>query len=479
LNADAYRHTIAVMAWETTAALAMVLMALYFLPQYLSRGLTTIPQFLANRYDQTTRVIATVLFLVSYAVAILPIVLLFGASGLENLFDLSETWGVTPTQAKWILVWTVGILGSLYAIFGGLKAVAISDTVNGIGFLVAGLFIPWLALRSIGEGDAWAGLHEVYTENQEKFDITGDEPGSFLPMGVLFTGMIVNQIFFWCTNQSIVQRTLGARSLAEGQKGVLIAAGFKLLGPLVIVLPGIIAYHMFHRELGDDAMQAYPRLVRQVLPPALTGFFAAVMVGAILSTFNSVLNSAATLYSKGIYRHVINREASDQQTVRAGRNCSIVLAIIAMSLAPTINSEGSLYEHLQRINATFFGPMLAVILLGMLTRWATARSAKIALVVGPIVYYLLISDWSNAGLPGFLESWRSSISEMHFLHLLAIVFVMTTIGMGILSALNPSPFQCSDPKTHEFVDMTPWKWRKLVSALVILSTLLCYFALAQ
>jgi SSS family solute:Na+ symporter len=479
LNADAYRHTIAVMAWETTAALAMVLMALYFLPKYLSRGLTTIPQFLADRYDQTTRVVATVLFLLSYTVAILPIVLLFGASGLENLFDISETWGVTPTQAKWMLVWGVGILGSMYAIFGGLKAVAISDTVNGVGFLIAGLVIPWLALRMIGDGDAWAGLDEVYTENQQKFDITGDEPDSFLPLGVLFTGMIVNQIFFWCTNQSIVQRTLGARSLAEGQKGVLIAAGFKLLGPLIIVLPGVIAFHMFHDELGDDAMQAYPRLVRHVLPPALTGFFAAVMVGAILSTFNSVLNSAATLFSRGIYRHAINKEATDRQTARAGRICSIVLAVVAMSLAPTINSEGSLYEHLQRINATFFGPMLAVILLGMLTRWATASSATIALIAGPIFYYLLISDWSNVGLPGPLGSWLSTISEVHFLHLLAVVFLLTIVGMGILSVLKPSPYQPIDPEKHDFVDMAPWKWRKVVSAVVVIATLVCYSYLAQ
>lgn len=111
LNADAYRHTIAVVAWETTAALAMVLMALYFLPRYLSLGLTTIPQYLAARYDQSTRLIASFLFLISYAVAILPIVLLFGAAGLEDLFDVSASWGIERDLAIWLLVWGVGILG--------------------------------------------------------------------------------------------------------------------------------------------------------------------------------------------------------------------------------------------------------------------------------------------------------------------------------------------------------------------------------
>ncbi len=218
LNGDAFNHTIAVMAWETTAALAMVLAAIYFLPKYLRIGLTTIPEYLGIRFDKQTRIIASLLFLFSYAVAILPVVLLFGAAGLESLFDVSDALGITESQSKWLLVWGVGVLGSLYAIFGGLKAVAISDTINGIGFIIAGLIIPALALYMIGDGNIFDGFDTVFTEENEKFDITGDEPGSFLPFGVLFTGMIVNQIFFWCTNQSIIQRALGAKNLKEAQK---------------------------------------------------------------------------------------------------------------------------------------------------------------------------------------------------------------------------------------------------------------------
>jgi SSS family solute:Na+ symporter len=138
LNGDAFNHTIAVTAWETTAALAMVLPALYFLPRYLKSGFTTTPQFLADRYDQQTRIIATLLFLFSYVAAILPVVLLFGASGIESLFEVSANLG----------------------------------------------------LILIGEGNLWSGLSEVYGEANHKFDITGDEPGSFMPFGVLFTGMV-------------------------------------------------------------------------------------------------------------------------------------------------------------------------------------------------------------------------------------------------------------------------------------------------
>lgn len=478
LNADAFNHTIAVMAWETTAALAMVLAALYFLPRYLKSGFTTIPDFIDARYDQQTRIIATFLFLFSYVVAILPVVLLFGATGLESLFDVSETLALTRPQAIWVLVWGVGTVGSLYAIFGGLKAVAISDTVNGVGFLIMGLLVPILALAYVGDGDVVRGMSEVYTEEYEKFDITGDEPGSFLPFGVLFTGLIVNQIFFWCTNQSIVQRALGGKSLVEAQKGVLIAAGFKLLGPLIIVLPGVIAYHMFKDTISpDEYLLAYPTLVKTVLPVGLTGLFAAVMVGAVLSTFNSVLNSSATLFSQDIYRTLIRPEAEGPQMVRAGRICSLVLALGAMIVAPLIDTEGSLYNYLQRINATFFGPMLAVILLGFWTQRVSALAAKVGLIVGPILFYLLVFAF-DAPVQSLLRSWFGTSEDLHFLHFLALVFVVTVLLMVGISAVKPST-KTYTPLDAHVVDMTPWRHAKIAGAVIVVLTLGTYWLLAQ
>ena len=480
LNADAFNHTIAVMAWETTAALAMVLAALYFLPKYLRIGLTTIPEYLARRFDNQTRVIATALFLFSYAIAILPVVLLFGAEGLESLFEVSQSLGISATQSKWFMVWGIGVLGSLYAIFGGLKAVAISDTINGVGFLIAGLLIPFLALRMVGDGDVLAGLDIVYTEENEKFDVTGDEPGSFLPFGVLFTGMIVNQIFFWCTNQSIIQRALGAKNLKEAQKGVLIAAMFKLLGPIAIVLPGVIAYHMFKDTLSSaDYLQAYPMLVKTVLPTALTGFFAAVMVGAVLSTFNSVLNSAATLFSEGIYRSTFNPASSGRNQVRIGRWVSSLLAIAAMLVAPTIDTSGSLYIYLQQINATFFGPMLAVILCGLMTRYVNAKAAKISLLTGPVLFYLLNFAFGDA-YQGFMMRLFGLSEPLHFLHTLGVVFILTlallfAFSLGSRAAASTS----SDVPGVSGLDLTPWRFARVMGAFISIATIACYVALAK
>lgn len=478
LNGDAFNHTFAVTAWETTAALAMVLMALYFLPRYLRSGFATIPQFLKRRYDNQTQTIATLIFLFSYVVATLPVVLLFGATGIDSLFDISARTSMTPDQTKWVLVWGIGTLGSIYAVFGGLRAVAISDTINGIGFLIAGLLIPVLALAIIGNGNPLDGLGTVYAAEKPKFDITGDEPGSFLPFAVLFTGMIVNQIFFWCTNQSIVQRALGAKNLAEGQKGVLLAAGFKLLGPAVVVLPGIIAFYLFKDTLSSEQyLLAYPMLVKEVLPPWLVGFFAAVMVGAVLSTFNSVLNSSATLFSEGIYRSIFNREANGERIVLSGRVCSIVLALAAMFAAPLIDTAGSLYNYLQKINATFFGPMLAVIIMGFLTKRTSALAAKIVLIAGPLGFFLLAFAFEEP-VQAFLKTLFNTSYDIHFLHLLAVVFVLSVILMAAVSAFAPAK-TVYEPEYTQDVDISPWRHARLAGGAIVIATIVFYALLAQ
>jgi SSS family solute:Na+ symporter len=478
LNGDAYRHTIAVMAWETTSAIAMVATALIFLPRYLRMGITTIPDFLERRFDRTTRVLMSLLFLASYVAAILPVVLVFGASGVESLFDVSTALGIGVDPARWLLIWGIGGLGSLYAIFGGLRAVAVSDTVNGVGFLMAGTLVTVLALAAVGEGSALAGLQTVYREQEPKFDITGDEPGSFLPFSVLFTGLVVNQVFFWCVNQSILQRALGARSLAEGQKGVLIGAFLKLLGPFLVVLPGVVAWHMFGDSLGPEgALLAYPTLVRAVLPASLTGVFAAVMVGAVLSTFNSVLNSAATLWSHGVHRTLLNPEADDGEMVRTGRVCSTVLALAAMIAAPFIDTEGSLYIYLQQINATFFGPMLAVVLAALFTRRITAAAAKAGLVVGPLLFFLVNFAYAEP-IQRFLTELLGLVDPVHFLHLLAAVFALTFgLMVGVSVARPEPPVDATYPPPP--IDLRPWRHAPAFSAFLVAATVATYVALAR
>jgi solute:Na+ symporter, SSS family len=294
LNGASFKDGILVMAWETLAAIAMVITAVFLLPRYLKGGLTTVPQFLEQRYDKVTKTITSGLFLSGYAIVLLPIVLYSGALALSNMFNIPELLGVSKTTALWITVWTIGIIGSIYAIFGGLKAVAVSDTINALGLLVGGMLIPIFGLMAIGDGSISEGISTLIADNPEKFKSLGG-PKSSIPWETIFTGMMLVQLFYWGTNQAIIQRALGAKNLKEGQKGLLLASFIKILGPLIVVLPGVIAYHMFGSQI-ENPDEAYPMLVEKVLPDAWLGFFAAVLFGAILSSFNSALNSSVTLF---------------------------------------------------------------------------------------------------------------------------------------------------------------------------------------
>ncbi|MEC8683431.1 MAG: solute:sodium symporter family transporter, partial [Bacteroidota bacterium] len=274
LNGSAYKDGLSVMAWETLAALSIVVTAIFLLPRYLKGGITTVPQFLAERFDTTTKTITSGLFLTGYVVVLLPVILYSGSVAISGMFDVPTLLGVSDTTALVICIWGIGIIGSIYAVFGGLKAVAVSDSINAVGLIIGGVMIPVFGLMAIGDGSVLEGLSTLVDANPERFDSTG-EPGQEVPFATIFTGMMLVQLFYWGTNQQIIQRGLGAKSLAEGQKGLLLAAFLKILGPIILVLPGMIAYYYFEGGLASSDL-AYPELVRAVLPKPLMGFFAAV-----------------------------------------------------------------------------------------------------------------------------------------------------------------------------------------------------------
>ena len=299
LNGQSFAEGVLVMAWETLAAIAIVITAIFLLPKYMRSGITTIPEFIEGRFDHQTRAILAVLFLIAFGVVLLPTILYSGSLAFSTMFDLPELLGISQSGVIWLCVWAIGIIGIIYALFGGLKAVAVSDLINAIGLLIGGLMIPIFGLSMIGDGSMIDGWNTLWDSNPEKFDAVGGIISS-IPFGTIFTGMMIAQVYYWGTNQSILQRVFGAKSLAEGQKGMMTAAFVKFLIPVIVVLPGIIAWHLFDGNL-ENADQAYPALVKKVLPTVFIGFFAAVLFGAVLSSFNSLLNSSATLFGSDLY----------------------------------------------------------------------------------------------------------------------------------------------------------------------------------
>ncbi|WGK64399.1 solute:sodium symporter family transporter [Croceiramulus getboli] len=456
LNGQAYTEGILVMAWETLAAIAMVVTAVFLLPRYLKGGLTTVPQFLAKRYDTTTKTITSVLFLTGYVVVLLPIVLYSGSVAISTMFDVPELLGVSRTTALWICVWGIGIVGSIYAVFGGLKAVAVSDTINAIGLLIGGLMIPVFGLLYIGDGSLGEGISTLMNENPEKFDSIGG-PDASVPFATIFTGMMLVQLFYWGTNQAIIQRALGAKNLKEGQKGLLLAAFIKILGPLIVVLPGVIAWHIFEGNLAV-ADEAYPALVAQVLPSALVGFFAAVLFGAILSSFNSALNSSVTLFGIDIYKQYIKTEATDLEVVRAGKLFGVLLALFAMFIAPFIANAGSLFGYLQEVNGIYSIPILTIIVVGYVTKKVPAIAAKIGIISGSALYCL-----SQFILKPFVFG---EDNYPHFLHVMAILFVLNIIIMLVIGRFYPAAKSFELEYTRQ-VDINPYKYVKQVGLLIV------------
>ena len=294
LNGDVFGDKALVgIAWEVLAAFAMIATALIFLPRYLASGFTTTPAFLEKRFDKTTRSIVSGLFLFGYVSVLLPVVLYTGSLVLKGMFSLDVS--------LYIIVLIIGLLGGGYAIIGGLKTVAVSDTINGVGLLIGGLTGPILGLVELGDGSFFIGIDKLLNDQPKFLSVFAqtniDHKIVSVPWPTLFTGMMFIQVFYWSTNQVIVQRAMAAKSLAEGQKGVLFASFMKLLGPFMLCLPGIIALHMEDAINISTQDQVYGSIVRNVLPSWTVGLFAAVLLGSILSSFNSALNSASTLFS--------------------------------------------------------------------------------------------------------------------------------------------------------------------------------------
>ena len=287
LNGSAYGYNLSSMGWEVTAAIATVLMAFIFLPRYLAGAFTTLPEFLSTRFDEGVRRMTVILFMLGYGLVTIPSVLYAGSIAVIKLFDIPALLNLSYSVSLVMTIVVIGLLGSSYAILGGLRAVAVSDTLNGVGLLLVGLAVPYLGLQVLGEGSVGQGLNTVLTTNTDKLNAIGG-PSDPTPFATLFTGMILANLFYWCTNQYVIQRTLAARSLAEGQKGVLLSGFFKVLVPLLMMIPGVIAYHLYGPELHPIDL-AYPQLVRDVLPVYATGFFLAVLLGAVLSSFNSLI----------------------------------------------------------------------------------------------------------------------------------------------------------------------------------------------
>lgn len=462
LNGQGFSVGLSNMGWAVTSALAFVLFACFFLPFFIKKGITTIPDYIESRFGGTARNFIAWCILINMALVALPTVLYAGALGLSRVFDVAHLFNLSESSALILSIVFITVVGGIYAIFGGLKAVVVSDTVNGIGFFIGSILILILGLQALGDGSSFSGIKTLVTEEPQLLNAVSS-PKVNVPFAAIFTGMLLINIYFACTNQVIIQRALGAKNVAEGQKGVLLAGIIKIVSILILIVPGIIAYHLY----GSDnirADEAYPYMVNRLLPDSLQGLFGAILFGAIISTFNSTINSCSTIFAVNIYKPFKKGLTNSEQNIKAGKIFGAGLAIMAALCAPYIkNAPQGLYLFMQEFNALFTVPMLLMIMVGMIWKKATAKST----IPGMLTYMALYLFFKF----GYTD-W-----ELHFLHKTAIYFAAGMAVTAILTHLYPAQ-SIIEKEDKAPVNIEHWKHLRLGS-IITLTLMVMTYAIAS
>ncbi len=481
------RIGLAIASFEWTAAITLVFVAWVLLPRFLRAGIYTMPEYLEFRYDATTRTIMSVLVMIAYVFTLLATVLYSGAIAINAIFDLPgiimRKWSMSPQDAEFwanmIGIWSIGIIAGVYTIYGGLKAVVWSDLIQGAALIIGGAIVTFLGFKLLGDGNLLSGVQSFYMENTEKLHVVLPWNDPDVPsLAVFVGGMWIGHIYYWGCNQFITQRTLGAKSLAEGQRGIMFAALIKLFIPFIIVIPGIMAFQMFGNEI-TSADKAYPYLISKILPAHLRGVMFAALCGAVMSTFNSGLNSASTIFTIDIYQKFIKPQASQKHLVFVGRLGTAIFVVLACIWAPIISNFQGVFMYMQEFWGFISSGIVASFLVGLLIKTVPPKAAK-----GAMIYSLPLYAFCRFGrflfdlpllnlLPRGIRNTIASFNSWSLLHHVAIVFILVVLYMLYINKREPLAKPVVMPEAHK-IDTTPEPKVYWMGGTVIALTALLY-----
>ena len=391
--------------WELAAVAGLCMLCFIFIPIYYKYNCTTTTELLEIRYkNKHIRALVSLLFLLGHIFIFFPAMLYGGSLFIQSMFNVDIN--------LYVLAILFAGFGAAYSIFGGLRAVAISDTFSGVLLLGLAITVTLIALNTIN--------FDLSGIPKERLTLIGT-PDSDIPFSTLFTGMVFIQMFYWSTNQTITQRAMASPSVKEAQKGILAAAIIRLLiVPPIIVIPGIVAYKLY----GDIGDAAYGTLVGDLLPGFLSGAFAAAIVAAVLTTFNSILNASAALWVCDIHKTYISKNPNVK---KLSLWVSIIMVIMAFMMIPIFNNpEQSIINTVQRLYGLLSMPILAAFIVGLLFKNIDARSVIISVIFGVIFYYwMLLPLAENA-------SMETQNVKFHYIHLMAInLLAMIIVSLSL------------------------------------------------
>ncbi len=431
---------LAIASYEWMAAATLLIVAKYFLPIFLEKKLYTIPEFIEQRFSTELKTILAVFWVALFIFVNLTSVLFLGGKAIDTIVGQGNGQLIFPA------ILFLAAIAVAYSLYGGLSAVAWTDVVQVVLLVGGGLIATGLALQAVTpEGGIVNGLLHIYHQAPEKFNMImphhHPEFHNLPGVAVLIGGMWVANLYYWGFNQYIIQRALAARSLKEAQHGLAFAAFLKLMIPVIVVIPGIIAYVLFAQPEGTAIIpgvkaaflkvdgsinfdKAYPWLIRQFVPTGLKGLVLAALTAAIVSSLASMLNSTATIFTMDIYKPYFSPHASERQLVRVGRFSAIVALVTAVGLAPVLGNIPQMFQYIQEYTGMVSPGILAVFLLGLFWNKTTNRAAIIGAVFSILVALVL-------KLPQLELPWMDQMLYTMFITIAVIVGISLTTAIEV------------------------------------------------
>jgi len=459
MSGSGFALGLAIASYEWMAAITLLVVGKYFLPIFIEKGLYTIPEFIEKRYSTNLKTILAIFWIALFVFVNLTTVLFLGGKALDTIIGVGD--GAILLNS----IIGLGLFAAAYSLWGGLASVAWTDVIQVIILIFGGLLMTYFALLNVTDSGSFIdGLKYVYEKAPERFSMIlskgeiikpngGDAWWDLPGLAVLIGGMWVANLYYWGFNQYIIQRTLAAKSLAEGQKGIVFAAFLKLIIPVIVVLPGIIAYVMNIDESGfltassvDPGFigaagnfandNAAPWLIKNFIPVGVKGLILAALAAAIVSSLASMLNSTSTIFTMDIYKSHFNKNASDAKMVSIGRITAVVALIIAIIIAPQLGSLGQVFIFIQEYTGVVSPGILAVFLMGLFYKKATNNAAIWGAILSiPIAMYFKVAPkgWNEASI----------FVELPFMHQMGYTCLATIAIITIISYFEGNQ---DDPK---------------------------------
>jgi len=433
MSGSGFAGGLAIASYEWMAAITLIIVGKFFLPIFIEKKIYTIPEYIEQRYNTTLKTILAIFWIFLFIFVNLTTVMFLGAKALDTIMGTGDGSYLFPAMIG------LAFVAAAYSLYGGLSAVAWTDVIQVVLLVLGGIITTVIALDYVTpDGGVFAGLNHIYDTAGDKFHmiLKSDHPEfSNLPgIAVLIGGMWIANIYYWGFNQYIIQRTLAAKSLKEAQRGIVFAAFLKLIIPIIVVVPGIVAFVMFSQPEGttiiDGAREAftkangdvnydkaYPWLISTFIPNGLKGVVVAALTAAIISSLASMLNSTATIFTMDIYKPYFSNNGSEKKLVTVGRLTATIALLLALMVAPFLESLPQVFQYIQEYTGLVSPGILAVAILGLFWKKVTTRGAIWGTILSIPVALIL----------------KLPVMELPFLDQMMYTFVITIVIIGMIS----------------------------------------------